>query len=61
MKALKSPLAKAVLADPKGKAELRRFLETKRDTTTGRFMIELAVPGQKKKRHLVPSVVAKAS
>jgi hypothetical protein len=59
MKALKSSLAKAVLADPKGKAELRRFLDTKRDAATGRFVIELEI--QKKKRRLVPSVVAKAS
>ena len=35
MKALKSPLAQRVLADPRGKVQLRTFLATKSTATDG--------------------------
>ena len=41
MKALKTPLAKKVLADPKGKVQLRTYLETKsgRSTYSGKIPV----------------------
>ncbi|WP_417068449.1 hypothetical protein [Niveibacterium terrae] len=58
MKALKSDLAKKVMADPKAREQLRRFLVTR----SGRApapVIELSVEG--KLLRFTPKVVAKAS
>ncbi|WP_129587696.1 hypothetical protein [Herbaspirillum robiniae] len=65
MKALKSQLAKEVLANPQGKAQLRHFLEDKSErlADNGRYSsiaIEITVPGGKSIT-VRPRVVAKAA
>jgi len=58
MKALKSPLAKKLLADPESKAQLRSFLIGKSaQNQSGTIVIK--VPGQSKQ--VSPKLVAKAS
>lgn len=60
MKALKSPLAKKVLADPKGQAQLRRFLTA----GTGQqdpVVIEVKDDDGKKNIRLTPVYVPRAS
>jgi hypothetical protein len=66
MKALKSRLAREVLADPRAKDQLRTFLATKssmtmnqgRDSSTGTF-IEFSSEGRKVR--VIPTVVRKAA
>lgn len=61
MKALKSPLARKVLADPKGQGLLRRFLTS---STSGREAVDVVIEVKDdagNKRTLRPEFVAKAS
>lgn len=58
MKALKSPLAKQLLAHPESKEQLRRFLISKSAPSQYRKMV-IDVPGQSKK--VSPRFVPKAT
>ncbi len=61
MKALKSPLAKKVLADPQGLAQLRRFLTT--DTTrqgAEPVVIEIRDEATQRDLRLIPVYVPRA-
>ena len=64
MKALKSPLAKLILADPAAKGQLRHFLTVKSGQDVARpaasdAIIELRVGGQTVR--VTPKVVPKAA
>ncbi len=63
MKALKSPLAQRVLADPHGKAQLRAFLATKSTATNGqqRPSQPIEIGSGDSTRRLRASVVPKAA
>ena len=63
MKALKSPLAQRVLADPQGKAQLREFLTTKSNATQGpqRVSSPIEIGSGKSTRRLRAEVVPKAA
>ncbi|NHZ35158.1 MULTISPECIES: hypothetical protein [Massilia] len=65
MKALKSPLANELLADPKARDELRRFLVTKRSSAvstdqpvTGQFQIRRGTSAATVKAVFVPKAKA---
>jgi len=62
MKALKSSLAKKVLADPEGQAQLRRFLTAGAGQPgQARVVIEVKDDANAQKLRLIPTFVAKAS
>ncbi|HYG05359.1 MAG TPA: hypothetical protein VD865_02985 [Stenotrophomonas sp.] len=63
MKALKSPLARKVLADPEGQAQLRRFLTAGASQSggPGEEVIEVRDDANRGKLRLVLKFVAKAS
>ena len=56
MKALKTPLAKAVLADPKAKDQLRTFMASR-----GAETVVIEVRAQGKTQRVTPIVVPKAT
>ncbi|MFP5461568.1 MAG: hypothetical protein ACLGII_08315 [Gammaproteobacteria bacterium] len=56
MKALKTPLAKVVLADPKAKDQLRTFMASR-----GAQAVVIEVRAQGKTRRVTPIIVPKAT
>lgn len=61
MKALKSDLAKAVLADPKARTQLREYLVTHQASRAGGATVVIEVENKGTKRAVTPVVVPKAA
>jgi hypothetical protein len=64
MKALKTELAGKVLADPKAKEQLRKYLVSRRDVHTGAFVQKdraITVKSDTETIVVTPSIVRKAA